>query len=157
MFESRQIAASRIVFAGRLPDMADHLARYQSVDLFLDTFPYGAHTTASDALWMGLPVLTRCGRSFASRVASSLLHAVGLPELVTHSAQAYESLAIELALNPQRLSELKAKLNTNRLTSPLFNTPLFTKHIESAYQTVHQRHLAGLEPKHIHLSNSTPL
>jgi predicted O-linked N-acetylglucosamine transferase (SPINDLY family) len=152
-FESRQIPASRIVFAGRLPDMADHLARYQSVDLFLDTFPYGAHTTASDALWMGLPVLTRCGQSFASRVASSLLHAVGLPELVTHSAEAYESLAIELALNPQRLTDLKAKLDANRLTSPLFNTPMFTKHIESAYQAVHQRHLSGLEPEHIHVQH----
>jgi predicted O-linked N-acetylglucosamine transferase (SPINDLY family) len=151
MFESRQIAASRIVFADRLPDMADHLARYQSVDLFLDTFPYGAHTTASDALWMGLPVLTRCGQSFASRVASSLLHAVGLPELVTHSAEAYESLAIELALNPQRLTDLKTKLDANRLTSPLFNTPLFTKHIESAYQAAHQRHLARREPEHIHV------
>jgi len=96
-------------------------------------------------------VLTRCGQSFASRVASSLLHAVGLPELVTHSAKAYESLAIELARNPQRLKNLKAKLDANRLTSPLFNTHLFTKHIESAYQTAHQRNLSGLEPEHIHL------
>jgi len=152
MFESRQIAASRIVFAGRLPDMVDHLARYQSVDLFLDTFPYGAHTTASDALWMGLPVLTRCGQSFASRVASSLLHAVGLPELITHSAEAYEALAVELARNPQRLRALKAKLNANRLTSPLFNTPLFTKHIESAYQAVHENYLNGLKPQHVRIA-----
>ena len=146
------VEPDRLVFAKRSP-LPEHLARHRLADLFLDTLPCNAHTTASDALWMGLPVLTRCGQSFASRVASSLLHAVGLPELVTHSPEAYESLAIELALNPQKLTELKAKLDANRLTSPLFNTPLFTKHIESAYQTAHQRHISGLEPEHIHVQH----
>jgi hypothetical protein len=89
----------------------------------------------------------------ASRVAASLLQAVGLPELVTHSAEAYESLAIELALNPQRLTDLKAKLDANRLTAPLFNTPLFTKHIELAYQVAHERHLSGLEPEPVHVQH----
>jgi predicted O-linked N-acetylglucosamine transferase (SPINDLY family) len=146
------VEPDRLVFAKRMP-LPEHLARHRLADLFLDTLPYNAHTTASDALWMGLPVLTRCGQSFPSRVASSLLHAVGLPELITHSAEAYESLAIELALNPQRLTDLKTKLDANRLTSPLFNTPMFTKHIESAYQVAHQRHLAELEPEHVHVQH----
>jgi predicted O-linked N-acetylglucosamine transferase (SPINDLY family) len=150
--ESRGISRDRLIFSGRV-SVEDYLSQYGLADLFLDTLPYNAGTTASDALWMGLPVLTLKGRSFAGRMASSLLLAMGLPELVTHSAEAYESLAIELALNPQRLTDLKTKLDANRLTSPLFNTPLFTKHIESAYQAAHQRHLSELEPEHIHVQH----
>jgi predicted O-linked N-acetylglucosamine transferase (SPINDLY family) len=146
--ESHGIRRSRLKFSSRVLREA-YLGQYRLADLFLDTLPYNAGTTASDALWMGLPVLTLKGRSFAGRMASSLLHAVGLPELVTHSAEAYESLAIELALNPQRLTDLKAKLDANRLTAPLFNTPLFTKHIEQAYTRMAERRAAGLAPEHI--------
>jgi len=150
--ESAGIGADRIVFAGRLPYLSDHLSRYRLADLFLDTFPYGAHTTASDALWAGLPVLTRSGQSFASRVAGSLLHSVGLPELVTHTTEQYESLAIELANNPEKLSLLKARLAENRATCPLFNTALFSQHIESAYQAAYDRYHEGLAPDHIYVS-----
>jgi len=119
----------------------------------LDTFPYGAHTTASDALWVGLPVLTRAGESFASRVASSVLHAVGLPELITETPENYESLAIELANNPEKIESLKARLAGNRATCPLFNTALFTQHIESAYQVAYDRYYEGLAPDHIYVSS----
>ena len=139
------------MFARRLPH-AEHLARYRLADLFLDTFPCTAHTTASDALWAGLPVLTRFGKSFASRVASSLLHAVGLPELITHTTEEYESLAIDLAKNSGKISSLKARLANNRATCPLFNTALFIQHIESAYQAVHERYHGGLAPEHIYVS-----
>jgi len=149
--KNRNLDPRRLVFAKRMPH-AEHLARYRLADLFLDTFPYGAHTTASDALWVGLPVLTRTGESFASRVASSLLHAVGLPELITHTTQEYESLAIELANNPEKLSSLKARLAENRATCPLFNTALFAQHIESAYQAVYDRYHEGLAPDHIYVS-----
>jgi len=152
-FESAGINASRIIFASKLPSLSDHLSRYRLADLFLDTAPYGAHTTASDALWVGLPVLTRSGQSFASRVAGSLLHAVGLPELITQTAEDYESLAVELANNPDRIAALKARLAKNRPTCTLFNTTLFTKHIESAYQAAYDRYHAGLAPDHIYVSS----
>jgi predicted O-linked N-acetylglucosamine transferase (SPINDLY family) len=147
----QKLDPSRLVFARHLPH-AEHLARYRLADLFLDTFPCTAHTTASDALWAGLPVLTRSGKSFASRVASSLLNAVGLPELITHTAEEYESLAINLAKNSGKISSLKTKLANNRATCPLFNTALFTQHIESAYQAVHERYHGGLAPEHIYVS-----
>jgi protein O-GlcNAc transferase len=150
--EAEEVNPSRVVFASKVPNISDHLVRYQRADLFLDTFPYGAHTTGSDALWLGLPILTRAGESFASRVASSLLHAVGLPELITHTAEHYESLAIELANNPEKLSSLKARLAENRAISPLFNTALYTQHLESAYQTAYDRYHEGLAPDHIYVS-----
>jgi predicted O-linked N-acetylglucosamine transferase (SPINDLY family) len=137
------IAANRLVFAERLP-LPEHLARHRQADLFLDTLPYNAHTTASDALWTGLPVLTLMGQSFASRVAASLLNAIGLPELITNTQEEYEALAIELATNPQKLVEIKLKLANNRLTTPLFDTPLFTKNLEAAYLKIHERYFAGL-------------
>ena len=149
--ERHGLDPNRLIFAKRMPH-SDHLARYRLADLFLDTFPYGAHTTASDALWAGVPVLTRSGQSFASRVASSLLHAVGLPELITHNAKEYESMAIELANDPDRLKSLKTKLAQNRTTHPLFNTALFTKHIESAYQAAYDRYHDGFQPDHIYVS-----
>ena len=146
--EKRGIAAYRLVFAERLP-LSEHLARHRQADLFLDTFPYNAHTTASDALWAGLPVLTLEGRSFASRVAASLLNAIGLPELITKTQEEYESLAIELAKNPQRLTDIKLMLKNNRLTTPLFDTPLFAKNLEAAYVKMYGRYQADLEPDHI--------
>jgi len=147
------VSPDRIVFAKRLPSDADHLARYQLADLFLDTLPYNAHTTASDALWAGLPVLTCIGETFAGRVAASLLNAIGLPELVTTTLEAYEALAIDLATHPGKLAAIKNKLANNRLTTPLFDTKLFTKHIEAAYTAMYERHQAGLPPEHIVISN----
>ena len=106
---ARGVAPERLVFAPRI-EAADHLARHRLADLFLDTLPYNAHTTASDALWAGLPVLTCLGTTFAGRVAASLLQAIGLPELITHSLDEYEALALQLARDETRLFELKRKL-----------------------------------------------
>ncbi len=141
----RGIDSARLIFGDRLPT-EEYLARYRVCDLFLDTFPYNAGTTASDALWAGLPVLTLAGQSFASRVAASVLNAIGFPELVTTSQDEYEALAIELAKNPQKLADIKLRLARNRLTTPLFNTPLFTKNLEAAYIQMYERYQAGLEP-----------
>ena len=126
------IAAERLVFAGFVPQEA-YLARYALADVFLDTLPYNAHATACDALWAGLPVLTCAQGSYAGRVAASLLHAVGLPELVTQTPEDYETLAVELARDPQKLSHLRAKLAANRLSTPLFDTPRFTRDLEEIY------------------------
>lgn len=148
---NRGLKPDRIIFAGRIA-LADHLARYQLADLFLDTLPYNAHTTASDALWAGLPVLTLPGKSFAARVAASLLNAIGLPDLVVNSQQEYESLAIELATHPEKLQAIKKCLKQNLLTAPLFDTPLFTKNLESAYIEIYKRHQQGIPPEHIYIS-----
>jgi predicted O-linked N-acetylglucosamine transferase (SPINDLY family) len=148
--KARGIAADRIIFAERLP-LKEHLARLRLADLMLDTFPYGSHTTASDALWMGCPVLTRAGRSFASRVAASLLSTVGLPELVTESDKDYEALAVDLAKQPERLATLRARLAEARTTTPLFNTALFCRNIERAYDLMWERYAAGLPPALIDL------
>jgi predicted O-linked N-acetylglucosamine transferase (SPINDLY family) len=142
------VDAQRLVFAERMP-LPEHLARHRQADLFLDTLPYNAHTTCSDALWAGLPVLTLVGQSFASRVAASLLNAIGLPELITNTQEEYEALAIELAMNPQKLRDIKLKLARNRLTTPLFDTPLFTKNLEAAYIKMMKRYQADLQPDHI--------
>ena len=120
-------------------------------DLFLDGWPYGAHTTASDALWAGLPVLTRVGETFANRVASSLLTAVGLPELIAPDREAFVATAIELAHNPERLRALKEKLERNRATAPLFDTELYTRRLEAAFEAMHARRLANLPPDDIHV------
>src|SRR5215468_3467951 len=130
--QARGIDPARLVFAGRLP-LEDHLARHRLADLFLDTLPYNAHTTASDALWVGLPVLTCMGNAFAGRVAASLLNAIGLPELVTHSIEDYETLALRLAKDPSLLEGYRNRLATNRLTHPLFDIDRFRHHIEAAY------------------------
>jgi len=114
--------------------------------------PYNAHTTTSDALWAGLPVLTLIGKSFAGRVAASLLSAIGLPELIATTLEEYENLAIELAINPRKLNEIKQKLANNRLTTPLFDTPLFTRNLEAAYLKMCELNQAGLEAEHIVLS-----
>jgi len=149
--ESRSIDPARLVFANRV-QLSDHLARHRLADLFLDTLPYNAHTTASDALWAGLPVLTQIGNAFAGRVAASLLNAIGLPELITHSREEYEALAIELALNGEKLKAIKEKLARNRLTTQLFDTSLYTKHLEAAYEAMYQRYKAGLPPDHIEIN-----
>ncbi|MBR0873523.1 tetratricopeptide repeat protein [Bradyrhizobium tropiciagri] len=143
--ERRGVGAGRVVFAKRMP-LPEHLARHRLADLFLDTLPYNAHTTASDALWAGLPVLTQLGETFAGRVAASLLNAIGLPELITHGSDAYEHLAIELATQPETLNAIRRKLARNRLTAPLFDTRLFTTRIETAYLAIYQRYQAGLAP-----------
>jgi protein O-GlcNAc transferase len=148
--EKQGVAPNRLVFAERLP-LSEHLARHRQADLFIDTLPYNAHTTASDALWTGIPVLTLIGKSFASRVAASLLNAIGLPELITNTQEEYEALAIELATNSQKLVEIKLKLAKNRLTTPLFDTPLFTKNLETAYLKMHERYLDGLPPECIYV------
>jgi predicted O-linked N-acetylglucosamine transferase (SPINDLY family) len=128
--------------------LPEHLARHRCADLFLDTLPYNAHTTASDALWAGLPVLTCRGETFAGRVAASLLHNLQLPELVTATLEDYVRLAIELATHPEKRAAIKQKLADNRLTTPLFDTALFTRHIETAYVAMVERHKAGLAPDH---------
>ena len=130
--QARGIDPARLVFAGRLP-LEDHLARHRLADVLLDTLPYNAHTTASDALWVGLPVLTCMGNAFAGRVAASLLNAIGLPELVTHSIEDYETLALRLAKDPSLLEGYRNRLATNRLTHPLFDIDRFRHHIEAAY------------------------
>jgi predicted O-linked N-acetylglucosamine transferase (SPINDLY family) len=139
------IASERILFGEKL-SYPEYLARFSAADLFLDTLPYNAGTTASDALWAGLPVVTCLGEAFASRVAASLLHAVGLPELVATSQAEYEKLAIALATEPQRLAEIRDRLANNRLSSTLFNTQSFTDGLESALIKMHERSRAGLPP-----------
>ena len=128
----RGIDPARLIFAPRVPSAA-HLARHRLADLFLDTIPYNAHTTASDALWAGLPVLTCRGTQFDGRVAASLLETIGLPELVAHSIEDYESLALALTRDPARLAALKTRLAENRLSSPLYDTDGFRRAIETAY------------------------
>ncbi|OZA75412.1 MAG: hypothetical protein B7X71_11620 [Polynucleobacter sp. 39-46-10] len=147
--EARGVDSSRIVFAGHLP-RAEYLARYKVADLFLDTSPYNAGTTASDALWAGLPVLTFLGKSFSSRMCGSLLNAIGLPELIAPSQDEYEKLAIRLGQNPKELIALKNKLAYNKLTTPLFDSNSFTKNLESAYMKAHDLYKRGLPPENIY-------
>jgi protein O-GlcNAc transferase len=144
--EKRGVAGQRLVFAARA-SLADHLARHRRADLFLDTLPYNAHTTASDALWAGLPVLTCLGTTFAGRVAASLLRAVGLAELVTHSLDEYEALALKLAHEPSYLASLKEKLLRNRTTDPLFDTGRCARRLEAAYTMMLERHQRGELPQ----------
>jgi predicted O-linked N-acetylglucosamine transferase (SPINDLY family) len=139
------VAPERLVFAPRRP-LDEHLARHRLADLFLDTLPYNAHTTASDALWAGLPLLTCAGTTFAGRVAASLLHAVGLPELVTASLEEYEALGRRLAADPGLLRATREKLARQRLTTPLFDTDRFRRHVEAAYATMWDRWQRGAAP-----------
>jgi len=143
--EARGVGSERLVFAARA-NLAEHLARHRLADLFLDTLPYNAHTTASDALWAGLPVVTCMGEAFAGRVAASLLRAAGLPELVTATVAEYEELAYELATQPERLAAVKAKLAAQRETCALFDSARFARHLESAFTTMHERALRGEAP-----------
>lgn len=145
---ARGIAPERLVFAPRAA-LPDHLARHACADLFLDTLPYNAHTTASDALWAGLPLLTCAGATFAGRVATSLLTHVGLPDLVASSPDDYERRAVALATDPQALAALRARLEANRLTTPLFDTARFTRQLERAFEAMHARRREGLAPDHL--------
>lgn len=142
----RGVDPARLVFADRRPH-AEHLARLAQADLVLDTLPYNAHTTSSDALWAGVPVLTCRGRAFAGRVAASLLQAVSLPELVTDSLADYETVALGLASSPARLRPLRERLARQRERAPLFDTARFTRHLEAAYTVMWQRHVHGLAPE----------
>ena len=149
---ARGVNPERLIFAPRM-HLPEHQARLGLADLFLDTLPYNAGTTASDMLWADLPVLTRVGDTFAGRMAASVLNAIGLPELVTITPEAYEQKAIELETNPEKLAAIKRKLAENRLITPLFDTKLFAKHIEAAYTAMYERYKAGLAPDHIAIPN----
>ena len=152
--EARRADPARLVFAPRLPAPEDHLARLGLADLFLDTLPYNAHTTAMDALWAGLPVLTSMGASFASRVAASQLQAAGLPELTTDSLEAYERKAVALAHNPDEMAKLKARLAANRANAALFDTERFTRNLEGAYHEMWQRAEAGQPASTFHVEEA---
>jgi predicted O-linked N-acetylglucosamine transferase (SPINDLY family) len=140
--QARGVDPERLVFARKVPH-EDHLARHRLADLFLDTLPFNAHTTASDALWAGLPVVTCLGTTFAGRVAASLLQAVGLPELITHSLDEYEAMALRLARDPPSLATIKGKLANQRTTFPLFDTDRFRRHLEAAYVAMWERYQRG--------------
>jgi predicted O-linked N-acetylglucosamine transferase (SPINDLY family) len=142
----RGIDPARLIFAPRM-DSRLHLRRLPCADLVLDNLPYGAHTTASDALWMGVPLVTCLGTAFAGRVGASLLTAIGCPELITHSMAEYEALALELARDGGQLAALRKKLADNRLTAPLFDAARFCRHIERAYMTMMDLARAGVPPK----------
>jgi predicted O-linked N-acetylglucosamine transferase (SPINDLY family) len=146
--QARGVGPERIAFGTRLP-APEYLARYRSADLFLDTLPYNAGTTASDALWTGLPVLTLRGEAFAARIGASLLQAVGLPELIADTREQYEELAIALAREPRRLADIRARLAGDLRTTPLFDTAAAARHLEAAYVRMHERHLAGSAPADI--------
>jgi len=133
--KERGVDAGRLIFAPRA-DPDAHLARHQLADLFLDTLPYNAHTTCSDALWAGLPVVTCYGKAFHGRVAASLLKAIDMPELVTTRPEDYEALALELAKNPALLKATREKLVRNRTTTALYNSEAFRKAIEAAYEAM---------------------
>lgn len=147
----RGVDPARLVFAVRMSP-AEHLARHRCADLFLDTLPYNAHTTASDALWAGLPLLTRRGETFAGRVAASLLQNLGMPELIAAKRDDYERMAIELAQDPGRLSSIREKVSANRLTMPAFDTRRLARDIETAFRKMAERARAGLAPSHITFS-----
>ena len=134
--EKRGVSRDRIIFASRLEENAEHLARHKHADLFIDTFNYNAHTTASDALWSGLPVVTKQGEQFAARVASSLLHALDLDELVAHSVDEYEQLILSLASDKARLAKIKEKLVENAKTKPAFNTKIYTQNFEKLINSI---------------------
>ena len=146
----RGVDPSRLIFADTI-DRPSYLARYRTADLFLDTHPYNAGTTASDALKMGLPMITYLGNCYQARMGASILNSLNLPELITHSLEEYESLAIELATNPEKMQAIKDKLASNLTTAPLYNTKLFVKNLESAYTTMYERYHEGLEPDHIYV------
>lgn len=148
--ENHGIASNRLIFADHLPHH-DHLARLGLADLFLDTFNVNAHTTATDSLWAGTPVITKLGSSFASRVAASILKAVGLPELVVQNEKDYESLILEIANSPKKLIKIKEKLSSNKASKPLFNSEMYINYLENAYEQVFENHLEGNKVKTIYI------
>lgn len=144
--ELRGVAANRLIFAKRVPRVEDHLARYRQASLFLDTHPYNGHTTTADALMAGLPVLTYMGQAFPSRVAGSLLHSVGMSEMITHSLDEYEAKALRLALNPAELQEVRRRLAANKAASPLFDTCEFCRNLEALYIAMSRQAGLGNQP-----------
>ncbi|WP_281776585.1 glycosyltransferase family 41 protein [Polynucleobacter sp. KF022] len=148
-FELRAVGASRIIFAKRMDLMSDHLARYALADLFLDTFPYNAHSTAVDSLKTGVPIVTLLGKSFAGRVAASLLTAAGLVGLIATTKDQYEDIVCDLATNPQKLLQYRKILVNSRLNGVLFNSSQFARNIEASYSMMYERHHQGLQPDHL--------
>lgn len=148
----RNIDPSRLYFAD-IVSMEEHLSRHKLADLYLDTFSFNAHTSASEALWAGLPVVTKIGKSFSARVAGSLLNAIGLEELITETAEEYETVIYELATNPKKLRHIREKLKNNRLSRPLFNSELFVKHLENGFMQAYQNHIDGHKPKDLYVNN----
>ena len=144
--QRRGVAPTRLIFAPRVP-IEEHLARHRFADLFLDTIPCNAHTTASDALWTGLPVLTCKGHAFAGRVAASLLHAIGMPELVVENLEEYENRALQIARDAGVLADLKGKIERNRSAYPLFNSKRFVGNIEAAYTQMWEIWQRGERPR----------
>jgi predicted O-linked N-acetylglucosamine transferase (SPINDLY family) len=144
--EAQGISGERIIFAPFVRAPGEHLARLRLADLFLDTLPYNAHATTCDALWAGVPVITLTGSSFAGRVGTSLLSALGLPELIADTLVAYEAIALSLARAPHKLARIKRKLARNRETHPLFDTARYTRHLEAAYSVMWRRHQNGDPP-----------
>jgi predicted O-linked N-acetylglucosamine transferase (SPINDLY family) len=151
--EARGVSAERLMFAPRTPSLPEHLARHRAAGLGLDTQPFNGHSTTIDALWAGLPVLACAGSTFPGRVAASLLGAIGLPELRAENQEHYEELAADLALHPERLEAIRRKLADHRLTTPLFDTLLYTRNLESAYTEIHRRSAGGLLPEDIHIDS----
>ena len=154
--EARGVNSRRLVFASRLP-VEEHLKRIQLADLFLDTLPYNAHTTASDALRVGLPLLTIMGKAFSSRVAASLLKTVNLQELIASDTNEFELIAIDIAKNPKKLQQLKSMLKDSLTTSTLYNSTLFTQQIESLYKMMYDRNEGNLPPTHIYITNNSEI
>ena len=142
---ARAVGPERLVFAKQLPH-SEYLAQFKCADLYLDTFNYNSGATASNALWAGLPVVTKRGKSYVARMASSLLQSLGLPELIATSELEYENLVMKLAQDPEQLAALKQKLSANLITKPLFKSELFTKHLENGYQQAYERHCDGKPP-----------
>jgi len=149
---ARGVDASRIIFAPRVGSMIDHLARLQCADLFLDTFPYNAHTSAVDSLWAGVPLITRMGESFASRLAGSLITSLGLADLIVPDVAAYEALAVDLATHPEKVAALKQRLAQSRRGSTVFNQAIYTKNFENTLTQMHERYHADLSPDNLRIS-----
>ena len=144
----RGVLTHRLVFAEKVEHPV-HLARQKLADVLLDTFNSSGGVTSGDALWAGLPVVTKLGKSYGARAGGYMLASIEMPELITKTEQEYETLLLDLATNPQRLSAINDKLRANRLSTPLFNSKLFTKHLENAYQQAYQRYFVGKDPKDI--------
>jgi predicted O-linked N-acetylglucosamine transferase (SPINDLY family) len=145
------VDSNRIIFSNREDKSEDHLARQRLADLFLDSFPHNAHATSCDALWAGLPILTRIGQGYAARVAASLLNAVGMPEMVTTTTDDFINKAICIANTPGESERLKAKLAQNLLSMPLFNTERYARNLEKAYTIMMERYQNGEAPSAINI------
>jgi len=150
--KKRGIDSNRLIFAEKVDDKKDHLARLQLADLYLDTRIYNGHTTTLDALWAGVPAITLKGHHFASRVSSSNLHNIGLSELITSDLESYQNLTVKLAHNPQELTLVRNKLAINKTTQPLFDTERTVRNLEAAYLEMWHRHINNIEPTPIHVT-----